>query len=328
MKDYPTLYNQNNYGATDLGNSTVDTIQSGGCFDCCYAMKACYYGHQIDPTGLNKLFIDKGVYTNATGHPDKDLLTDYALTQIYPDVKYLKTLDYEPIATDLGTLQNLLADPATTVTLRINFGSGNYHFVEAVACDGVVVHIANPISGKIEDFSQRYGNPVTAKLHFIVYTGPVRPATISQTDTGAASPSPLALRFTQAITKSGNFDVVAQHFGLSNDQATQIGAGQQIVEKIAFLEKEVEDQQATIGELQRKLTTPAASIPVVAPVAPIQAADTIPSSPTFASGKSAVSGGLQPVAPEVPAATDTLVNQALSLSVGSYLLRLFKILFV
>ncbi len=246
----PVIYNQNDYGAVDLGTSSIETIQAGGCLDCSFAMLASFFGHQENPVQMNQLFIDKGVYV------ETDLLPDNALTQIFPDIKYVNTLNYEPVPTDLNTIKTLLDDPTKGLILRINFGNSNYHFVFVVACDGTTLHIANPLSGVIEDFSQRYGNPITANLHVLVYTGPV-PTPPSPTPPDPAvnaasgvnpTQTPLAQRFNQAITKSNNFDTVAQFFGLSNDQAIQAGAGQQVIDKIKYLQSEIEILQKQLDE--------------------------------------------------------------------------------
>lgn len=302
-KTYPVIFNQNNYQdilgfpKNNENITNTETIAEGGCFDSSLAMKASYYGIQVDPPSLNQLFVKNSVYIEVSGGA-KDLLPDNALSLVYPQVKYIKTLDYEPIPTDLGTIKGLLADLATTITLRINLGSGNYHFVEAVDAnpDAKTLHIANPLTGVIEDFSQRYGNPVTANLHAIVYIGPipvpVPPVVIANAPT--TNPSQLATTFGQAITKANNFNTVADFFGLTADQRVTTTAGQLVVDQVKQLQVSLQQAQDQI----EAFTHPG---PVVVAITPPVAVGT----PTFSNGTPAVaSGGNIPVpTPIVPTTT-------------------------
>lgn len=316
-KQYPVLFNQNNFTQM-LGDSKTETIAAGGCFDSSLAMKANYYGHQTDPIQLNQLLTQQGVYVNISGNPapaaDADLLPDNALAKVYADVHYLQTLNYEPVPTDLGAIQTFLQDPAKTVTIRINLGLGNYHFVEAIAADPATktLRIANPWTGQIEDFSKNYGNPVVANLHAIVYSGPTPVVVIPPTQAGA---TPLANSFNQAINKSRNFDTVAQSINMPNDQAVQLTAGPIVVTLIQTLQKAVKDKDAQILDLQTKLnnaaTTPISPTPVVAPttpvvptVPPITPKPATPPSPAFSDGSTPVSSTpTKQVAPPVPTNT-------------------------
>jgi hypothetical protein len=264
QKNYPTLYNQQNYSKIPddlLGFSLTETIAMGGCFVTSFAMKACFYGVSVDPPSLNQLFKNKNIYISVSGG-DKDLLGDNALSLVYSQMSYLKTIDYEPIPTDLSNIQALLTDPATTLTLRINLGSGNYHFVEAVSCDGSTLHIANPLTGAIEDFAKNYGNPITARLHVLIYVGPVV-ATISP-PAASQTPSALATSFNNAITMANNFKTLAVGLGITPEAQVTTTCGQQILDMVNLLEanlKQAQEQnaelQTTIHDLQVATPTPA-----------------------------------------------------------------------
>lgn len=319
QKIYPQHYRQGDY-STRLGTakSSVSIAQSG-CFVTSLAMKAGFYGHTVTPPELNLLMVTKGVFIQ------ENLLSDNALSQIYDDVKYLKTFDYEPIPTDLNNIRNLLAQPATTLTVRINLGSGNLHFVEAVACDGFSLHILNPLFGQIEDFAQHYGNPVSANLHVLVYNGPV-------VSTIGATPAPettaLAQRFNQTVTKSTNFDVVASYLGISNDQAIRNDAGQMVVDRIKDLSRQLQHLQEEKAAAE---AVPAASVVnITIPPIPTSTHDAItpPAAPTFQDGSKPVSGKEQNSVATKPSQPISPAPQSGKVSIGEFIKALLKTLFL
>lgn len=350
MKNYPVHYSQNDpqWANIPLGTSKTVTIGSGGCFVTSLASKANYYGITVDPAMLNTLFTNKPIYING------DLLPDNALAQAYQQVIYLKTIDYEPIPTDLGTIANLLSDNATTLTARINLGNGNYHFVEIVNCDGTTLHILNALNGQIEDFTKNYGNPVTAKLHVLVYTGTVPQPVVAQPQQQSVAPSTaIAIAYGNAITKSKNFDTVAQFLGMSNDTAVTTTAGQQVVNMISDLQKQLEEDNTHINELQTKLeklstaTQIAPTVVSIPSASPNQANPTTPTEvpsntadltatvvqPTFSDGKPAV--GKQVVPPDANNPIPWIkrqqqANQAAAQAAngGNFLTRIIKLLFL
>lgn len=261
-KQYPQIYKQGDYPQRLGTNKSLVTIAQSGCFVSSFAMKACFYGHQINPVQLNDLLVQSQIFVQ------ENLLPDYALARIYSDINYIKTLDYEPIPTDLNTIKNFLDNPNTTITIRINLGNGNLHFVEAIACDGHSLHIANPLTGRIEDFTQRYGDPIKANLHVLVYTGPVKQALpVPPPVPPASQPTDgVAQRFNQAIAKSGNFDKVCQYLGVTNDQAIQPGSGADLViKRFELLQEELDN----IHKVQ----------PVALPTAPVTPAPVAPETP-------------------------------------------------
>lgn len=274
-KQYPQLYKQGDFPQTLGTNKSTISIATSGCFVSSLAMKAVLYGHQVTPAQLNIVLVGKGIFIQ------ENLLPDNALSQVFSDIHYIKTFDYEPIHTDLANIANLLADPATTLTIRINLGNGNLHFVEAVACDGTTLHIANPLSGQIEDFSKNYGSPITANLHVLVYTGPVPQVAVPTQPAPSTDTTGVAQRFSQAITKSTNFDTVCSFLGIPQDQAVQRDLGANLViDKFKFLQKEVEDQQKVIDDLQKAKPVVAPAAPVAAPVvASVPVADVTPATP-------------------------------------------------
>lgn len=319
-KNYPVFYRQGNYPEILGTSDSRITIAQSGCFVTSFAMKATFYKHPVTPPQLNQLLVDKKLFVDA------NLLTDDALSKVYDDIKYIKTFDYEPIPTDLINIKNLLADAGTTVTIRINLGSGNLHFVEAIACDGVVLHIANPLSGSIEDFSQRYGNPVTALLHVLVYYSasvlpvsppPPSPAVAASTP---GAPTPLATSFNNAIVKSNNFDKVADFLGINAADRVQLTAGDTAVAKFEYLQQEVEqlqNQKPTV--VTQTITVPASPLPQVAPSAaqlPVTPVSVTVSTPTFANGKPAVAS--DPTAPVPTPPQPATISQTASGSVSPW----------
>jgi len=116
-----------------------------------------------------------------------------------------------------------------------------------------------------------------------------------------AQPSALTTRFNQAITKSNNFDKIADLLGISSDQRVTSEAGQLAVDKYKYLLQEVQQLQSK-GDATQPVVAP---VEVVAPVTPLSpttaptpasiASDAIaatlaakPSMPTFSDGKPAV----------------------------------------
>lgn len=331
-KQYPQLYKQGDFPQRLGTDKSMVTIAQSGCFVTSFAMKATFYGHPINPVQLNDLLVQAQVFQDA------NLLPDNALAQIYKDIFYIKTLDYEPIPTDLENIRQLLTAPTVTVTIRINLGHGNLHFVEAVACDGHTLHIANPLSGHVEDFSQFYGDPVKANLHVLVYNGPA-----IQAPQPTAQPQPestgVAQRFNQAIAKSGNFDTVCQYFGISNDQAIQPGTGAQLViDRIKQLQEQVEQLQkapATVVSVpaNQQVSVTTTAVPAV-PSNDTANGNTPPvngnpmtTTPVFKDGTTAIGSSAATAVPTPSAGTKPTTIASGAVSPIEFLRAIFTLLF-
>jgi hypothetical protein len=169
MRQYPVIYNQRDslWASHPVGDG-VDgaTIALYGCFITAWASKAGYYGHPITPPSLNDRFVQQHLFFEG------DLVSsDADLQTVFPDIRYLQTDHYEKIPADLGQLKRLSDDPTITVTLEIDLGAGNTHFVELHWCDGTTVQIYNPYYGSDEDFRLHYGDPAGNILKYVVYQG-------------------------------------------------------------------------------------------------------------------------------------------------------------
>lgn len=170
---FPHVYSQRDphWASHQLGTAAGATIGQYGCYLTCFAMKAEYYGHAITPARLNDLFTQRSLYV------DGDLLTDNQLQELYPDCTFVAAHDYTTIPADLALLQHLASDPATTITLEIDFdhnpGDGiQTHFVELVSWDGTTLRIADPWWGSVNVFSKHYGtNKAQTIQKFVVYKG-------------------------------------------------------------------------------------------------------------------------------------------------------------
>jgi hypothetical protein len=157
MRTYPVIYSQrdNQWAQDQLGSVSGATIGAYGCYLTCFAMKAGYYGHTVTPPALNDIFAQKGIYVQG------DLLTDDALSKVFPDIAYQQTYDFATVAANLTLLQHLASDEATTITLELDFDHNltdgiQTHFVELAEYDGSTFKIFDPWYGTLDDFSLHY----------------------------------------------------------------------------------------------------------------------------------------------------------------------------
>ena len=206
MRTYPVIYNQQDpqWGSKQIGSVSGANIATVGCYLTDYAMTACYYGHQVRPDELNDIFNRQNIYVQG------DLLTDDALTKVFPDITYQQTYDFAAVPANLGLLQQLAADEATTVILELDFDHNpndgiQTHFVCLHDYDGKTLTIFDPWWGTDSDFSLHYGtDPKTTILKFVVYHGnPV----------GQAVSVPSA-DFTRLVYNSTQYDSVTGYFNL------------------------------------------------------------------------------------------------------------------
>lgn len=167
-------------------------------------MLAGYYGHTITPKELNDLFNQKGIYSQG------DLLTDDALTKVFPDIAYQESYDYAKVPANLNQLKALAADDATTIILELDFDHDlsdgiQRHFVCVHSYDGTTLQIYDPWWGTDADFSLHYGDdPATTILKFVVYHGtPVAPPVSVDSAT-----------FTKLVHNSTQYDAVCAYFNL------------------------------------------------------------------------------------------------------------------
>lgn len=181
MRDY-TIYGQRDprWSAQRLGTVNGSTLGAYGCYTTCFAMLACWGGHNVTPADLDNLFTDRGLYVSG------NLCTDNILTKVYPDCQYQKTYNYASSLADLNLLKSLMADPLNNVILGLDFNHNpadgvQTHFVICQSFDGYTLVIADPWTGKVNNFSVLYGtNPAQTIQKFVVYriTPPAQPAPV------------------------------------------------------------------------------------------------------------------------------------------------------
>jgi len=198
MRTLPVVFSQNDpqWDLKPLGNSTSVDLGQDGCLDTSFADLAVYYGKNTDPAQIDIAFEQGNIFVSG------DLLPDNALAQLYPDITYQGSDHYETIPADLGKLKTYLADPTISVIVCIDMGGGNVHFSPVVDTDGNdSVTIANAWDGKVEPFSQDYGDPKRNILRFIVYKGiPATQTTAPSGNSQDAINVEKAVQFDQILT--------------------------------------------------------------------------------------------------------------------------------
>lgn len=218
MRTLPIVFSQNDpqWQFKPLGDAQVDLGQDG-CLNTAFADLGVYYGKDTDPARIDDAFEKAGIFI------DEDLLPDNALNQLYSDISYQGSDHYESVPADLGKLQNYLNDPTVSVIVCIDMGGGNVHFSPVVDTDGNdSVTLANPWDGKIESFSQDYGDPKTNILRFIVYKGTPVTATSSNSSQDAIN-TEKSVQFDQSLTALKNAGRISsddsnQYISANSDQ--------------------------------------------------------------------------------------------------------------
>ena len=210
MRTLPQVYSQRDprWASQRLGTVNGTTIGQEGCYISCFAMLACYYGHNVTPADIdndatNKLYVDGNE------------ATDDMLQKIFSDCQYQQSFDYSNTPADLSKLQALLSDPSISVILEIDFDHNpsdgiQSHFVIAVDCDGTNVTIADPWYGSVDPFTKNYGNnPSQTILKFVVYKGtPVSQGTYVDAET-----------FTKLVDNSNVTDSLNDYFSLPHNSS-------------------------------------------------------------------------------------------------------------
>lgn len=178
MRTYPNIFSQrdSSWANEELGTTPGATISAYGCLLTCFAMKACYYGHDFTPLQLDSQFVSEGIFIQG------DMLPDNALRQVLPEAVYRQSFNFQNVPADLSLLKQLSEDDYITVTLEVDFDHDptdgiQTHFVELHSYDGQSLKIYDPWYGSDDDFTTHYGpNPAQTILKFVVYKGtPVLP---------------------------------------------------------------------------------------------------------------------------------------------------------
>lgn len=148
-----------------LGTSNV-TIGGYGCLISSVSSVLTYWGKDINPAQLNDGLNKVG------GYQDGNLLKFNAIEKLYPDIKmdwnnYLKSgITKERIDAILATNHPVIVqvdyNPATTVM--------DQHWVVIIGKSAKGYTIMDPITGKCEEFSERYGDPKDHIYRVVTYT--------------------------------------------------------------------------------------------------------------------------------------------------------------
>ncbi len=253
MRQYPYIYSQRDpqWASQILGNS--GTIGQYGCIMTSHAMKAGYYGHEINPSALNDAYKNNNLYVSGNLTPDN------AITKIFSDIKLIDQKDWASVPADLGYLKTLAQDPTKTVTIEIDFDHDpndgiQTHFVELHEFDGTNLTIYDPWYGQEANFNVHYGTNLAQTIQRIaVYQGnPGKPKIEVDQDT-----------FQQLVTNSTANDAVCDNLGLPHNAGkdAEIAAINQIkVDKsnaeqsVANLNKQIPDLESQVGTLTNQVT--------------------------------------------------------------------------
>lgn len=247
MRTFPIIFSQRDIRWSSQRLGTVDGSNLGeeGCYLVSFCILANYYGHEIAPDALDDLFTENKWYI------DGNLLTDAGLQRAYPDCHYVATYPYVTTPADLNQLRDIIADPTASVIIEIDLGGGETHFAVVVDCDGETVTIANPWDGKIENFTQDYGDPKKNILKFVVYKGTpvVTPNSSPTTAGGTASTDPLTACLAMHTT-------LVQQAQIKDDTITALQKQvKELNDTITNLKKNVSEVSATAATVSSTLQT-------------------------------------------------------------------------
>lgn len=250
MRQYPQVYSQRDPQWANQTLGTSGTIGQYGCIMTCHAMKAGYYGHQINPSALNDAYKN---HQPTTLYVSGNLLSDDAVTKVFSDIKLIDVKDWTSIPADLGYLKTLAQDPTKTVTIEVDFdhipNDGiQTHFVELHEFDGTTLTIYDPWYGQEANFTVHYGTNIAQTIQKIaVYQGNVgKPKIAVDQDT-----------FTQLVTNSTANDAVCDDLGLAHNAGkdAEIAAINQLKADKATAEQSVANLNKQIPDLEGQLQT-------------------------------------------------------------------------
>lgn len=250
-RQLPIIFGQTDY-LQQLG-TTGGTIANFGCYLTTFATLARACGKETDPIELNKMLINNDLYYEG------NLMFDNNLTKIFPDIVYQQTIDFNGNTTangkqvtgsgfDINQLRELLKDPAMWVILKIKVPAPALtHFALVTGVNGVI-KIADPLTKRVHDFSERYGDPAASIMKLVVYKG--TPAIFGDIEE--------TIRIDRDINYNMTNEITA-HMGVVTDPNDKPGTIQRAKEKIdeftskiAQLTLERDDYRAKYEDEQRK----------------------------------------------------------------------------
>lgn len=208
-------------------------------------MTAGYFHHEITPNALDDIFTNKKYYVSG------NLLTDDALTKVFPEISYQKTYSYKDIPADLNLLKQLAQDDTLAIVLCIDFDHDpndgiQTHFVCVHSYEGNNLKIYDPWYGTDDDFSLHYGNnPALTIQKFIVYKGNPVGATVAVD----------ANVFPQLVDKATKYDAFhAAGYTTVDDVIKKVGdltsANTQLQQDIQTLQGQISDMATAIQKVK------------------------------------------------------------------------------
>jgi len=146
-----------------------DTIGNSGCLLCSFANIAYDCGKDTDPIKLNQIFKDKGLYMSDC------LLTDHAVNDAFPDVKYIGTKWYLTYPADLKYIREKLRE-GKIILAGIDFypatAKEDWHFIRIIEEVGSDFKIDDPwYAEQNQLLSKYYGGAGRAIMKIMIYEG-------------------------------------------------------------------------------------------------------------------------------------------------------------
>lgn len=163
-----TIYAQRDprWANLKLGNSQ-SSFGDYGCLLCCFASMANDCDKTVTPPQLNELLKEKNLYVEG------DLLNDWVIENVYPDIKFLETKYYGDVYADLGYIREKLSEGKLLIA-GIDFypltDYPDYHFVRIISSDDNGFKIMDPWYAEANQYiSKYYGSAGRAILKVMVY---------------------------------------------------------------------------------------------------------------------------------------------------------------
>lgn len=265
--------------------------------------------------------------------------------------KYLDLVDWSKIEIAFPGVNAIYKKPYDNADVLAQLAAGNSVLVEVPAAPigGTGIHAVRYIGNhQLNDPWSATVRPTSdfpGALSYVVFFGTwqIPAATPPAAPTAAApAPSALATSFGNAINKSKNFDTVANFLGISQDQAVQLTAGQQVIDYIKKIQQDNEDlsqQVETVVKTAKaaaSVTTLAATVAAPAAPTPPVTLPVVPPKPNLATAKiaqkvvppSAVfKNGQSPVANTSTPPTFTVETKQGGVSVKEFFSALLRTLF-
>ena len=199
-----------NYAQTDprwaeqrLGTHDGWTLGRYGCYVTSFSNVATHFGKDINPSQLDNIFTDRGLYT------DGGLCQDDMLSKVYPDIEFEGVYHCEYAPCDLSVL-NECNDYVHEAILELDASPQpgiQSHFCRFYSYNpetGVVM-IVDTMDGQVVSIADRYGNPSEVILKVVKYIAQppyVPEPTVQGTKPEAPQPAPDAVVVDPVATSS------------------------------------------------------------------------------------------------------------------------------